>query len=134
MDLNAVTAEVGEALQTIDGLKVLPFTANHLTPPSALFGYPEDTAYDLTYQAGTDSFTLPITIVVAALTDKGSYADLMNYASGSGPRSVRAAVRDFSFTACDVAMVVSAEFGTWQISGTDYLAVTFDVRISGKGA
>jgi hypothetical protein len=134
MDLVQLHTELGEGLETVGGLRVLPFDARSVAPPAVLFGLPEDYVFDDTYQRGMDHLTIPVTVVVGAVSDRAARTEVMAYASGSGPKSVKAALESHAYTACDSVRVVDAEFGSLTIAAVDFLAVTFSVTIYGRGA
>lgn len=133
MDLVLIHEEIGDALGSVEGLRVLPFDARSVSPPAVLFGLPEEFDYAGTYGGGAQMirFDLPVTVVVGAVSDRASRQEIMAYASFPGSKSVKAALESHSYTACDAVFVADAEFGSLTIGSVDYLAVTFTVQVFG---
>lgn len=133
MDLVAIHDELGEALGSIDGLRVLPFDARSVAVPAVLFALPEEFDYGQTYGGAGQliKFDLPVTVVVGAANDRASRTEVMAYASFPGDKSVKAALESFQYASCDDVFVSEAEFGAVQIASVDYLAVTFTVQVFG---
>lgn len=73
-------------------------------------------------------------VLVARPTSPEARREIAEYAAGSGPRSVKAAVEAHQYTAADEVTVVSAEFDVVTYAGNDYLAAQFNLEIVGRGA
>jgi hypothetical protein len=132
MNLVSIHEEIGEALSAIEGLRVLPFDAKSASVPAVLFAVPENFEYGQTYGSpGLTKFDLPITVLVGAVSDRSSRVEVMQYASTEGAKSVKLALESFQYTSCDDVFVSEAEFGAFQLSSVDYLAVTFTVQVFG---
>lgn len=134
MDVGAVMDDLGQALGSIDGLRVHPYWADRITPPSAVVGFPDPLTFDVTMGRGADRQTFPVHLCVGKVDARTSRDRVAQYADGSGPHSVKAAVEGWASTVWDVATVKSAEFGAVTIGGTDYLSATFQIEIIGTGA
>lgn len=134
MDVGAVMDDLGAALGSIDGLRVHPYWADRVTPPSAVVGFPDPLTFDATMGRGADRQTFPVHVCVGKVDARTSRDRVAKYADGSGPASVKAAVEGFEATAWDVARVASVDFGAVTIGGTDYLSATFQIEIIGTGA
>ncbi|MEU6387657.1 hypothetical protein ABZ847_29335 [Streptomyces bauhiniae] len=134
MELDAVVAEVRQALGTI-GLSLPEWGVQRIHPPAAMVALPERIAFDQTYGRGSDAIEgLPVLVLVARPTSPEARREIAEYAAGAGPKSVKAAVEAFAFTAADDVTVVSAEFDVVTLAGTDYLAAQFNLDIVGRGA
>lgn len=134
MDLAAVMDQVGDALDTIDGLRVFRYPPDSLTPPAAVVDYPEDLTFDETYGRGQDRLTVPVILYVGRWTDRSSRDHLAAYCAGSGAESVKAAVEAFAYTECDTVRVTQAEFEPHTIGGVQYVAAIFELDVAGTGA
>lgn len=134
MDLVAVMDEIGDRLDTIDGLRVFRYPPDSITPPAAVVAYPDSLTFDETYGRGMDRLTLPVVVVVGRQSDRASRDNLGRYCDGSGSASVKAVLESGSYTAFDTLRVMSVEFDSVTMAGTDYVAAMFDVDIAGSGA
>jgi len=134
MNLADVMDEVAARLGAVDGLRVFPYPADHVSPPAAIVSYPETYTFDETYGRGMDRMTLPVVVVVGKPTDRSSRDRLAAYVAGSGPGSVKAAVEAGDGAAFDTVRVVSVEFDVIAIAGTDYIAAVFDLDVAGQGS
>lgn len=134
MNLDDVADELGAALATT-GLNVPEWGVQRVSPPFALIPLPEEITYDMTYGRGGDRIEdWPVLVLLAHPTKPETRRAIAEYADGSGPKSVKAAVEAHTYTACDTVRVGRAEFDVVSYAGTDYLAAMFHLDISGKGA
>ena len=134
MNVGDVMDQLGEALDTIDGLRVYDFPTEAITPPAAVLAYPESIAFDETYGHGMDKLTLPVLVMVGRVSERSARDQLTPYADGSGALSVKAAVEGYTYTAADDVHVTSADFDVVRIAGVDYAAALFTVQVAGPGA
>lgn len=134
MNLADVMDELGEALATIDDLRVFPYWADRVTPPAAVVAWPDPLTYDSTMARGADRQEIPVIIVVGKIDARTARNALAKYAEGSGASSVKQAIDSYEATSWDSARVVRAEFGVFVIAGNQYLGITFYVDIIGQGA
>lgn len=133
MNIADVMDEIGEALKTLDGLRVHPYWADSITPPSATVGWPDPLTYDAAYQRGADRFVLPLWVLVGRADARTSRDRMAKYLDGSGADSVKAALDGWTFTKCDSVTVTEATVGAITVGGTEYLGATFQVDIFGQG-
>jgi hypothetical protein len=136
MNVEAVMAEIGSKLGAIEGLRVFPYNVGKVPPPGAVVGLPEDIAFDQTYGRGSDAITLPVWVLVAKSSDRAANHELAAYLSGSGARSVKAAVDSTdtnAYTSCDTVTVTTAVTGAYTSGGVDMLGAEFTVDIRGRG-
>lgn len=133
MLLSDVMDELGAALDGIVGLRVFPYWADRVTPPAAVVGWPEPLTYDSTMARGSDRATVPVMVLVGKVDARSARDALSQYADGSGPFSVKAALDGGTYTACDSVRVASCEFTVITVAGVEYLAATFQVEITGSG-
>lgn len=135
MDLAAVMDEIGDALDTIDGLRVFRYPPDGPpSPPAAIVTYPEDITFDATYGRGADRMTLPVVVLVGRVSDRSARDRLAAYAAGSGARSVKQTVEGATYAALDDLRVIEAEFDVYTVGGVDFLAATFRLDIVGSGS
>lgn len=134
MNLADAMDELGDALATISGLRVFPYWADRVQPPAAVVGWPDPLTYDATFGRGSDEVTLPITVLVGKVDARSARDQLAAYADGSGASSVKAVIEAHEATSYDSARVTRAEFGVMPVAGTEYLAATFYVDLTGTGA
>jgi hypothetical protein len=134
VNLAAVMDEIGEALESIAGLRVFPYTADKVTPPAAIVDLPDKVTFDETYQRGADAFTIPVTVVVGKVSDRASRDAIAAYVAGSGPASVKSAVDGWNYTEADSVTVTGCEFAVVTFAATQYLGALFDVDVLGQGA
>jgi hypothetical protein len=134
MDLGDVMDEVADELDTIAGLRCFAYPPDSITPPAAIVSYPEDLAFDATYDRGADTVLLPVIVAVGKVHDRGTRDLVAAYCVGSGASSIKAVLEAGTYTAFDSVRVARAEFDVVRIGGTDYLAALFDLDIIGDGA
>ncbi|MET9303199.1 hypothetical protein ABZX66_28150 [Micromonospora aurantiaca] len=133
MDLDAVAGELGDALKTI-GLNVPEWGVQRVAPPFGLVPLPERVDFDNTYQRGRDVVPdWPLLVLLANPTKPETRRAIAEYAAGSGPKSVKAAIEDHAYTALTAVRVAWAEFDVVSYAGVDYLAGMFHLEISGEG-
>lgn len=135
MDLDAVAAELADALKTIDGLNVPEWGVQRVHPPFGLIPLPESITFDATYGRGSDRIEdWPVLVLLARPTDPETRKAIAAYADGSGLRSVKAAIEAHTYTACSTPRVTSAEFDVVSYAGTEYLAAMFHLDVTGSGS
>lgn len=136
MNINEVQAEVAGKLETIEGLRIVPWDADSINPPAVLFAVPERYTFDATYGRGSDSFVLPIVILVGRADARSARKLISEYIAGSGPKSVKATVDDTNtntYTTCYSVTVRDVELDIMRVSSVDYRAAIFNTEIQGPG-
>lgn len=136
MDVDAVMEELGEKLNEIEGLTVLPFAATSAAVvPAALIGIPPNGQYDLTYGQGMDTLRAEIVVLVARTVDLAARKALTPFISGGGSQSVRAKLgaRSTRWRTCHTVKVVGFNAARITMADGKYLAAVFPVDISGSG-
>lgn len=128
-----VMDELGDALATIDGLRVYPYGAKRITPPAAVVGWPDPISYDATIARGMDAMTFPVLVAVGDLDARSSRDTLSAYLDGAGASSVKAALESGTYAACDSVRVTEARIDPVTVAGTTYLAAVLDVQVYGTG-
>jgi hypothetical protein len=135
--LEEVVSELGTKLSTIPELRVLGWSGDAITPPSAIISLPESIVFDGSYGRGMDTMTIEFMILVSRNNIRSATKLLSKYAHGTGSHSVKAAVDSSTtnhYTTCDEVTVQSCEFDSVQIAATVYLAAIFTAEIVGSGA
>jgi hypothetical protein len=132
--LDLVMDEVAGVLRQITGLNVLAHPPESITPPAGHVSYPQSIDMDETYGRGQDQFTdLPIVLVTSKATSRAARDTVAGWASGDGPRSVKARMEAHSWVSCDDLTVTSCEFDVWSIGGVPYLVALFKATVVGPG-
>jgi hypothetical protein len=135
MDLANVMDEIGDQLDTIDGLRVYRYPPDNVAVPAAVVAYPEDYEFDSTYARGMDRITnLPVVVMVGKVSDRASRDRISAYANGAGAKSVKAVIESGIYTAFDTVRVQMVEFDIVQMANVEYLAATFSLDIAGQGS
>jgi len=134
MDLAAVIDEVGDALDTIAGLRISRGPAGSIQAPAAVVGLPDELTYDETYGRGSDRVRLPVIVAVGRPAERTTIERLGAYADGSGARSVKAVLEAHDPTSYGSLRVVSVSFDVVKFGTVDYAAALFTLDISGDGA
>jgi len=135
MDLAAVMDEIGDQLDTIDGLRVYRYPPDSVSVPAAVVTYPETITYDETMRRGMDRYpNLPVVVMVGKVSDRTSRDRIAQYADGAGDRSVKAVVEAHTYTSLGSVRVTGAAFDIVSMGGIEYLAATFSIDIAGTGA
>lgn len=140
MDLMAVMTEVGLALAELDDVRVFVVGASAEvsvpgTGASALVAYPRRVAFDeAAYGRGMDTIEQEFMIVVPEPRKRTTAERVTAYAAGSGPKSVKAALDGYAWTACHGCRVEGVEFDTVEIKGVEYMSAVFTASLWGSGA
>lgn len=135
MNLANVMDELGSALTDIEGLRVYPYwNAGTISPPCAVVGWPDPITFDMTMARGADRQTMPIHILVGKVDARTARDLLAQYIDGSGTTSLKEAIESYEATSYDSARVMQGTVGVIQVGAVDYLSVTFDVDVVGRGA
>jgi hypothetical protein len=122
-------------LKSLPGLTVSPYRAANVQPPHAVIGLPQ-IEYDSTFGRGSDTLTLQILVYVSRADDELAQANLDEFLSGHGDRSLKTVLEDTSITGLTEAMVrvVRTETGTASSAdGSEWMAATFDVQVIVSG-
>lgn len=134
MNVADVMNQLGDQIDTIDGLRCYRFPPDSVAVPAAVVTYPESYTYDETFGRGMDRITIPVIVMVGKVSDRKSRDQLAVYVDGSGPKSIKAVVEAGTYSAFDSARVTGVEFDIVQMAGVEYVAATVQIDIAGKGA
>lgn len=132
IDVAAAMAELGARLRTIADLPVYDYPPKKVAQvPAAIVSYPSQIMFDAAGHRALDTMIVGIVVVVARLVDRVAHSELGGFASGTGPRSVKAVLESGEYSAIDALIVQSGEFDVITIGGTEYLAVVLTVDVKG---
>jgi hypothetical protein len=132
--LDAVMDEVAATLSKITGLRVTAYPPESVVPPAGYVSYPESVNFDEAYGRGEDKITdLPIVLLASRVTTRAARDTAAAWASGDGPKSVKAALEAHTWRTCDDLTVTSCEFDVERIANVSYLAVMFRATVVGPG-
>jgi len=134
MNLADVMDEVGDLIDTIQGLRVFRHPPSTVTPPAAIVTYPETYTYDETFGRGSDRMDLRVVLLVGKVSDRSARDRIGAYVDGSGPRSIKAVLEADEYTAFDSARVRDVEFDIVAMARVEYLAATLTIDIIGPGS
>lgn len=138
MIVKDVMDELAARLDTIAGLNVLAFPTGAVHPPAAVVGLPSTVVFDKTYGRGSDTMVIPVLVVFGKPDSRSARDAFSAYASGSGPKSVKAVLEanPTAYLSMDGngLHVRDAETDVVTLGGTDYAAALFNVDVIGPGS
>lgn len=132
MIVGKVMDDIGKRLDTIPGLRVLPYEADDVNPPCALVSLPGEIAYQ-TYQRGMDKLAIEVTILVSTVSDRVRRDQIAPYGDGAGPKSIKQVLETGQYTAFDIIAVAKGSFDVVNVAGQKYLAALFACIVQGSG-
>jgi hypothetical protein len=130
MKLADVMDALAARLETLPGLRVYAWPPGTASPPAAIVAYPDEMAYDLTYTGGQDRYTIPVVVLVGRATERTARDALSVYAS-NGPGGIKDLLEIGPYPAMDTVTVTKATVDIYSLGGVEYLAVIFDLDITG---
>ena len=135
-DVAQIRAGIATRLATIADLQVNDSPLEAIVPPTAVVG--EVTVdYDLSFGRGLDAFTFKVRLYASRADVESGVDELDAFMSGSGARSVKAAVeadRTLGGAAHDCRVRTADNFGVYDVGSTAYLGVEFTISAQAKGA
>lgn len=132
MNLVQLATEIAAAVDTITGLQVHATPGLRIAAPALVVGYPADITFDATYGRGSDALVVPLFLLVGPASARAGGLDLLAYCSGSGSKSIKAAVEAADYTAADVVRVATCSTGAISAEGVEFLGATFDLQVHGR--
>lgn len=135
MIIEDVMDEIGDQLETISGLNVLPYEADDVSPPAALISLPAMINYQSTYARGINEIDILVTVLVGMVGDKVRRKEIAPFADSSGAKSVvtKLEAHNGSYTAFSSIQVRTGVFAIINIAQVDWLAAIFSCHILGRG-
>jgi hypothetical protein len=137
MDVKAVAEELAGKLDNITGLRAFSYPVDKLPLPGAVVAMPDEIDYDQTYGRGSDSMTFPLFVFVPRTNERAAAHALGAYLSGSGSKSIKAAVDNTTtntYVACDTVTVTRAVTGAYSYNGADTYGAEFTITVTGSGS
>lgn len=120
---------IGVRLATISGLRVADYPSDAANPPQAIVSLPETIEYDSTFARGADRVIIPITVLVGKVSDRAARDALAAYVSGTGAKSVKAAVDGTLAGVAHTVRVTGAKVDVITIGAVDYLGASFEAEV-----
>jgi len=119
-------------LQTITGLRAFDLIPDVVTPPAAIVGQ-LDFTFDIDNARGLDQAQLDILVIVQRFSERSGQDQLDAYLAGSGASSIKAALEaDRTLSgAVNTLRVTSAEAGTYESQGVNFLSYRYRLTIWG---
>lgn len=133
-DLEEVRDAIAALVDTIPGLQGLANVPGQITPPAALVLL-ESVDFDSSMDRGSDDYTWIVMIMTSHSSDTGQDL-LMQYASGSGAKSVKA---KFEADPTLGGLVFDANVsevrppGDYEMGAITYYAIQFVIQVSAAG-
>ncbi len=131
MNLNDVFDTLGDALATIDDLRVFDYFADRIIVPGVVVSFPETFNFDTAYKRGADRLTIPIIVVTGRLDARTSRNILSEYAASTGTKSVKQKLESFQTDIWDTLRITGVSFGILSYNGIEYLGATFNADVIG---
>lgn len=135
MDVVAVMDEVAEKLRAAPSLagRTFEWPNGKVRPPAAIVTYPPGYDFDKTYGRGVDTMA-GVVVVIVGQVDKRQTRDMFGTYT-SGPESIKTLIDgdEGDYASCDSVSVVRWETDTHTIGEIDYLAIVFELAITGPG-
>jgi hypothetical protein len=136
VDLLAVMTECTGRLEGLGGIRSFPTPPESAPAPFACCGAPETSSLRVTSNVlgnGLIRLTLPLMVAVAGVSDRNVWADMLGFASTTGPKSViNALEQPDEYVAFDTLAVNGWETANVTVADVQLLAVTFNLDIHGR--
>lgn len=113
MILNNILTEVGERLDTIEGLRVHKYEddADEIQVPAALISLPPNVDYSKTYsRTGGVEMDIIITILVSLADARIRRKQLAGYADTQGPKSIKWVLETGTYSSFDSIAILKGNF------------------------
>lgn len=119
-------------LATVDKLRVQGEILDTVPIPCAIVGPPTGIEYDAVMARGADLYTFTVRVLVARASERASQKALFGYASGTGAKSIKAAIesdKTLGGAADSVAVLSAGNLGVYGYGEADYLGIEFTVEV-----
>ena len=133
MIIGNVLDDLGARLNTIKGLHVHDFESDDINVPTAMISLPNNIDMLRTYARGMDSLALEVFVLVSSTEDRVRRNKITPYGDGSGQFSIKQLLENGEYSSFDTLAVSKARFNVIRIAGINYLAIIFDISITGSG-
>lgn len=135
MDMNNVAAGLAANAATITDLNTLPFPPDDGEEPLFWVGGAE-VEFDTAMGRGQDQLTWTCYLIASKADDEAGQQLIRQYMSGSGARSIRAALRtdrQLGNSASDVRATSAVGPVPIDLGGNRYFGAQFTVQVIGRG-
>lgn len=130
MNLATAIAELAAAVDAIPGLRVLAYPDAAVNSPQVTITMPDQVTFDET--GGSDRVTLMAVLMVAKEDPRTGFAALLDYCSGSGANSIRAAINRGQYTQDATVRATGIDLDIYTLGGVSYYAAVFSIDINGS--
>jgi hypothetical protein len=119
-------------LKTITGLRVFDLVPDIITPPCAIVGQ-LDFTFDINNARGLDQASCDIFVIVQRLSERAGQDKLDDFLAGTGASSIKTALEGDKTLggAVNTLRVISAEGGTYDSAGAQFLSYRYRLTIWG---
>ncbi len=119
-------------LQTISGLRCYDLVPDQVNPPAAVVGQ-LDFTFDIDNARGLDQANVDVIVIVQRFSERAGQNRLDAYLAGSGAGSIKAAIEGDRTLggACQTLRVTSAESGSYESNGSNFLSYRYRITIYG---
>ncbi len=119
-------------LQTISGLRCYDLVPDQVNPPAAVVGQ-LDFTFDIDNARGLDQANVDVIVIVQRFSERAGQNRLDAYLAGSGTGSIKAAIEGDRTLggACQTLRVTSAESGSYESNGSNFLSYRYRITIYG---
>ena len=128
MNLSVVRESMRDALGGIRGLSVSIFQTPQVLPPHAVIRLSSG-SYDRTMGRGLDELAATVIVYVSRAMDDTALEQLDQFITGTGPKSIKAAIESATGVGISFFRVSEFEVGVASVGDQEFLAATFDVQI-----
>ena len=130
-DIEAIREGLAANLATIPRLRTEENMLDSVNPPVAVVQL-ESITYDTAFRNGMDTYNFNILVIVSRGADRIALADLNEYASPTGDRSIKRAIesdRSLGSAAQTLRVETLSNIGSLQLDNQEYYAAEFSVVV-----
>jgi len=130
-DIQAIREGLAANLATIPRLRTEENMLDSVNPPVAVVQL-ESITYDTAFRNGMDTYNFNILVIVSRGADRIALADLNEYASPTGDRSIKRAIesdRSLGSAAQTLRVETLSNIGSLQLDNQEYYAAEFSVVV-----
>jgi len=130
-DIQAMREGLAANLATIPRLRTEENMLDSVNPPVAVVQL-ESVTYDTAFRNGMDTYNFNILVIVSRGADRIALADLNEYASPTGDRSIKRAIesdRSLGSAAQTLRVETLSNIGSLQLDNQEYYAAEFSVVV-----
>ena len=130
-DIEAIREGLAANLANIPRLRTEENMLDSVNPPVAVVQL-ESITYDTAFRNGMDTYNFNILVIVSRGADRIALADLNEYASPTGDRSIKRAIesdRSLGSAAQTLRVETLSNIGSLQLDNQEYYAAEFSVVV-----